>query len=194
MKKIVQFKKLQHMHDMLKLMKRTIDPKAFIAGGAAAEVYLGTDFRNSDVDIFFKNPIFDLGDGCYEVLRSTLKGNGYAVYESKLEIYYYHYKIRRLATVFVEGFKFDFIQYISTVDKESILNSFDLDECKITLDTDYNHLIVNPRSEFLKAWKTEEINPHYNMFKYEPVNEIQNAKTKERVEKWSKRKEEYFNI
>jgi hypothetical protein len=192
MKKIVQFKKLQHMHDVLKLIKRTIDPEAFIAGGAAAEVYLGADFYNSDIDIFFKNPIFDLDGCCYNTLKSVLKGNDYSVYESKLEIYYYHYKIRRLATVFKEGFNFDFIQYISTVDKESILNSFDLDECKITIDTNHNNLIINPRSEFLEAWKTEEINPHYNMFKYEPVNEIQNAKTKERVEKWSKRKQEYF--
>jgi hypothetical protein len=177
---------------MLELIKRTIDPEAFIAGGAAAEVYLGTDFNNSDIDIFFKNPIFDLDGCCYNTLKSVLKGNDYSVYESKLEIYYYHYKIRRLATVYKEGFKFDFIQYVSTVNKESILNSFDLDECKITIDTNYNDLIVNPRSEFLEAWKTEEIKPHYDMFDYEPVNEIQNAKTKERVEKWSKRKKEYF--
>lgn len=193
MKRTLQFKKLQHIHDVLSLIKKTIDPNAFIAGGAAAEIYLGTDFgHNSDVDIFFKNPIFDLDSGCYEVLRSTLKGNGYAVYESKLEIYYYHYKIRRLATVYKEGFKFDFIQYISTVDKKKILNSFDLDECKITIDTNYNDLVVNPSNEFLEAWKKEEIKPHYNMFKYEPVNEIQNEKTKERVEKWTKRKQQYF--
>ena len=193
MKRTIQFKKLQHIHDVLSLIKKTIDPNAFIAGGAAAEVYLGIDFKyESDVDIFFKNPIFDLDGGCYDVLRSTLKGNGYAVYESKLEIYYYHYKIRRLATVYKEGFKFDFIQYISTVDKKKILNSFDLDECKITIDTNYNDLVVNPSNEFLEAWKKEEINPHYDMFKYEPVNEIQNEKTKERVEKWSERKKQYF--
>jgi hypothetical protein len=182
---------------VLSLIKKTIDPDAFIAGGAAAELYLGTDFgHNSDVDIFFKNPIFDLnpdGLGSYDTLISVLKGNGYSAYRQNLEIYYYHQNIRRIVTSFKEGINFDFIQYSSKMSREDLLNSFDLDECKITLRTSWDDVVVEPSNEFLEAWKTEEINPHYDMFKYEPVNEIQNEKTKERVKKWEERKKQYFN-
>jgi hypothetical protein len=195
-KKTINIKKIQYINEVLSLIRETIDPDAFIAGGCAVEMHLASDLvYSSDIDIYFKNTMFDI-DPCgldsYNTLKSVLEANKYSAYKKNLEIYYYHHKIRRIATSFKGGFNFDFIQYSSKMNRKEVLNSFDLDECKITLIPCFGNLITNPSDEFLEAWKTVEINPHYDMFGYDPVNKIQNEKTKKRVEKWLKRKKQYF--
>ena len=198
--KSLNIKKVKEIYDLLDIIRETIDPNAFIAGGAAVELYLGVDFGyDTDIDVFFKNPVFDLDFNAGNMngaksLLSVLNSDGYSAYTKDVEIYYYCYNIMNIAHASKKSLnKFDFIQYKSKLSKEQLLDTFDLDECKIILDIYGNKMRLHPTPEFLKAWETKEIIPHYNMFGSEEVNKLQNEKTKLRVEKWAERKKQYFN-
>lgn len=193
--KSLNVKKIKEIYDLLYIIRETIDPNAFIAGGAAVELYFGVDFGyDTDIDVFFKNQAFDLDfnggnmNGS-KTLLSVLNSEDYSVYSKKPEIYYYCYNIMNVASASKKSLnKFDFIQYKNNLSKDELLDTFDLDECKITLDIHGDKMILHPTPEFLKAWETKEIKPHYNMFGSDEVNKLQNEKTELRVEKWLDRK------
>lgn len=198
--KLLNVKKAKEIYDLLYIVRETIDPNAFIAGGAAVELYFGVDFGyDTDIDVFFKNQAFDLDfsggnmNGS-RTLLSVLNSEGYSAYSKKPEIYYYCYNIMNVAKASKKSLSnFDFIQYKNKLSKNELLDTFDLDECKITLDIYNDKIRLHPTPEFLKSWETKEINAHYDMFGSKEVNKLQNEKTKQRVEKWTKRKLETFN-
>lgn len=197
-KKATNLTKLKEAQGILSLITKYIDRDAFIAGGFSAEMYLGTNY-DTDIDIFFKSPSFPLDEwsSCHDSLEFVLNQSDYKFSIAKLEIYYYHYSIRRLMSVKKNGVSFDLIQYDENLNRKQLLDTFDLDECKAF---SYFHnsglfgdnLITVASDEFVEAWSSTEINPHYDMFKKEEVNKLQNDKTKNRAEKWKERKKVYF--
>lgn len=188
--------KIKDAHGMLTYIRETIDPEAFIAGGFAAELELGEEFHTggNDVDIFFKSAAFPLDSeyvSSYKMLKTIFHKE--KIGEVPLETYYYHKKIRHILEI-KDGYlkKFDIIQYDHKLTIPELLNTFDLDECKIIVTPYGNQLQSLPTGAFKKAWEKEEIKPHLNMFDDLRVNELQNEKTLERVKKWEKRKQWYF--
>lgn len=198
--KSINVEKVKEMYDLLSLLKKTIDPDAFIAGGAAVELYFGVDFGyDTDIDVFFKYPIFDLDFNMHNItgantLVALLNNAGYCASEKERETYYYCRNIMNVARASKKSLnKFDFIQYKSSLSRKELLDTFDLDETKISVDIYNSKLILNPTDQFLKAWEVKEINAHYDMLGLGLIDEEQNKKTKLRVEKWTKRKLEIIN-
>lgn len=208
MKKYTDPNKNSVVVEVLKKVCSTVDPNAFIAGGYSAELVFGFNRGlieldpevETDVDIFFYHPFYDpfrdwgLDSDATKLLSSVFPNTFNSAH---LEIYYYHYDIRRLGSMRYKEVNFDFIQYNIEKSSHDIINGFDLDECKATTrlsnyQTKTPHLITTTTPEFDKAWKTKEIKPHLDLLEYPQANEIQNEKTLKRARKWGKIKQFYL--
>jgi hypothetical protein len=218
MKKMIGFTRLERTLEILNEVKKTIDPVAFITGGFAACLYHGIyiDDETHDVDIFFKNPNFEDENvfNSFDLIEAIMGKFGDVSFCER-GLYHYEKKVSSIANLEYDinnyynekkfdfapdlFLKFNFIQYHSSLKRLDVLSSFDLDECKIILDTEWvmgfgTNPVLSPTNEFLEAWKVRDIKPNYDLHKKnKKLNEIQNEKTKKRMEKWSIRKNKYFD-
>jgi len=184
-----RYRKIQYAREILGLVRKYIDPNAFIAGGFALALYLEMDF-DKDIDIFFSSPNFDMGmdSSAYNQLELIFGDN---LKVANRLTYAYNKRFNRIGKLNSE-FNVDFIQ-ISKAPKcrhktmEYVFEKFDINLCKIALILTSNNSIFYNNDFIDEQVKNKELVIEYNIADRKLENDIQNAVTEKRQNKYEKR-------
>lgn len=178
----------QRAFDVLNRIRETIDPNAFIAGGFAAQLYLGASW-STDIDIFFSSPNFDysaLGGSAFKQLRVVL---GNDLKSADYETYWYNKRFCRVGKL--PGIDLIQINKAPKNAQEYVLEKFDINLCKVTAVSDPSYsgseFRIISSAKFIEGLNSKRLIYDLNLADYSYESKLQAKITNTRVTKYLER-------